>query len=96
MTRPIRDAFARIPERGFAPGTDFGTLEERLAEVDTAMAERQFGTARDELTATLEAEVPGTIEPEFEPLANQPDEARLTALFEEMIGRLDGLASGET
>lgn len=67
-------------------------IQDLVGRVQEDMAPGAYGQARDELVTFLEQELESTIDPEYEPLENQPDTARMTALFEEMIDRLDGLA----
>jgi hypothetical protein len=94
ITRPLRDATKRLPEGAFAAGAEFdpGRFDDRLAAVGAAMAERRFGEARSVLATAYDDQLAGAIDPEFDPLANQPDQARLDALVEELLGRLANLA----
>jgi len=96
ITRPLRDAVQRLPERAFAPYSNYSPdrFDDRLAAVGAAMAEQRFGEAREVLATAYDEQLAGAIDPEFEPLANQPDQARLDTLFEELLGRLEGLAEG--
>lgn len=94
ITRALSEAYDRLPPEAFPgePAAVREQVDDRLASVDAAMAEGAFGAARDELTAFVETELAGTIDPEFDPAENEYGQARTRALFDEMIGRLDGLA----
>ncbi len=97
ITRVIREAYDRLPPEGYQgdPEPVRGRIDALIENVDAKMAEGAYGAARDLLQSFAETELANTVNPEFEPLANQYDEARLRSLFAEMTERLDGLASGD-
>ncbi len=97
VTRAIREAYDRLPPEGYQgdPEPVRGRIDALVENVDGEMAAGAYGAARDLLESFAETELANTVNPEFEPLANQYDEARLRSLFAEMTERLDGLASGD-
>ncbi len=97
ITRPLRDAV--FVNRSDVFQDDVEAVRERLRavleDVRMRMDEGDFAGARDALAAYADRTLPELLDPEFEPRANEYDRQRLGALFEEMIGRLDGLAGDE-
>lgn len=95
ITRPIREAYGRLPEEAFATDREAARdrLETTLGDVDEDMQAGEYGSARDTLRDYATEVLPAEVDPEFEPLANQRGRDRMEALFDEMIGRLDGLAT---
>jgi hypothetical protein len=94
ITRPIREAYGRFSPETLAedPGAVRERVEATLGTVEGAMARGDYAAARDELQGYVETTYPPETSPEAPTRANQYDAERLGWLFDQMIGRLDGLA----
>jgi len=98
ITRVIREAYGSISPEALAedPEVVRERVEAMLATVEEAMASGDYAAARDEMQGYVEASYPPETSPEVPTRGNQYDVDRLGWLFETMIGRLDGLADGDS
>lgn len=94
ITRPIRDAVDRVPDRGFEgdPAEARDRVDAALARVDGLMDEKAFSRAGEETNA-LGRSLAESIRTEYEDRgANQPNRTDLRSLVEDATSRLATVA----
>jgi len=95
LTRPIRDAIDRVPDRGFRdePAAARAELGERLELVESLMRDREYAEALEEGFPLVEELLTGTVRESYDALANQPERPALLNLVQRMRERLATVAN---
>ena len=96
ITRSVRDAVGRVPDRGLrtSPAAAAETFGAALDRVGAAMDEGLYTTAAERMESEVRPLVDRHVRAEFDATMDDPTRQQLTDLVDRMAGRLDGLADG--